>query len=262
MTFIKEHKGKYRKVLFKKRMSSNFTYDSNSTTGSSTSSVHRNQPRRTGFIQELPPDTESYPIAGFSDNMATTIKTAKIPDLFTTLPPVRDLHNTQTSILQDETIEEILPFHQNNLELPINSHGLPHLDRKRHIAFLHKNLRTLPAAFTAADASRPWMFYWALAGLATMGESIDGYRESIVNTVAAIQHPEGGFGGGHGQMSHLAPTYAVLLSLAMVTGNAGERERREGLEVVDRRSMWEWLGRLKQRDGGFQMSVGGEEDVR
>lgn len=25
---------------------------------------------------------------------------------------------------------------------------------------------------------------------------------------------------------------------------------------------WRWLGDLKQPDGGFQMSVGGEEDVR
>ena len=25
---------------------------------------------------------------------------------------------------------------------------------------------------------------------------------------------------------------------------------------------WRWLGELKQSDGGFRMSVGGEEDVR
>ncbi|EHL00668.1 putative protein farnesyltransferase subunit beta [Glarea lozoyensis 74030] len=64
-------------------------------------------------------------------------------------------------------------------------------------------------------------------------------------------------------MSHLAPTYAVLLSLVMVAGgDVSEDERREVLELVNRRAMWKWLGRLKQRDGGFQMSVGGEEDVR
>lgn len=27
-------------------------------------------------------------------------------------------------------------------------------------------------------------------------------------------------------------------------------------------SRWRWLGELKQSDGGFRMSVGGEEDVR
>jgi protein farnesyltransferase subunit beta len=34
------------------------------------------------------------------------------------------------------------------------------------------------------------------------------------------------------------------------------------LDVIDRKSMWKWLGALKQPDGGFQMSVGGEADVR
>jgi protein farnesyltransferase subunit beta len=73
--------------------------------------------------------------------------------------------------------------------------------------------------------------------------------------VRPMQHPEGGFGGGAGQMAHLAPTYAVILALSMVGGD-------EALELVDRRAMWRWLGRLKQADGGFQMAVGGEEDVR
>ena len=37
------------------------------------------------------------------------------------------------------------------------------------------------------------------------------------------------------------------------------------LEDNDRISLvlrWRWLGELKQSDGGFRMSVGGEEDVR
>jgi len=33
-----------------------------------------------------------------------------------------------------------------------------------------------------------------------------------------MQNPTGGFGGGHGQMSHCASSYAALLSLAMVGG--------------------------------------------
>jgi protein farnesyltransferase subunit beta len=70
-----------------------------------------------------------------------------------------------------------------------------------------------------------------------------------------MQNETGGFGGGHGQMSHLAPTYAVVLSLAMVGGEAA-------LDIIDRKSMWRWLGTIKQQDGGFQMFVGGEEDVR
>ncbi len=76
-----------------------------------------------------------------------------------------------------------------------------------------------------------------------------------MNTVRPIQNATGGFGGGNGQMSHLAPTYAIVLSLALVGG-------REGLDIIDRKAMWKWLGSLKQADGGFQMVYGGEEDVR
>ena len=136
-----------------------------------------------------------------------------------------------------------------------NDRGVPHLDRKSHIQFLHKSLRTLPAPYVAADASRPWMFYWALAGLSAMGEDSSEYRERLISTVRPIQNVTGGFGGGNGQMSHLAPTYAIILALAIVGG-------REALDVVDRKAMWKWLGSLKQRDGGFQVTVGGEEDVR
>lgn len=70
-----------------------------------------------------------------------------------------------------------------------------------------------------------------------------------------MQSKTGGFGGGYGQYSHLAGTYAVLLSLALVGG-------KEAYEMVDRNAMWHWLGRLKQADGGFQVCEGGEEDTR
>lgn len=56
-------------------------------------------------------------------------------------------------------------------------------------------------------------------------------------------------------MAHLAPTYGTILALAMVGGT-------EAYESVNRRTMWHYLGRMKQADGGFTMADGGEEDVR
>lgn len=70
-----------------------------------------------------------------------------------------------------------------------------------------------------------------------------------------MQNPTGGFGGGHGQVSHLASSYAAILSLAMVGGS-------DAFALVDRKTMWQWLGNLKQSDGGFRVCEGGEEDVR
>ncbi len=51
-----------------------------------------------------------------------------------------------------------------------------------------------------------------------------------MQTFAPAQNSSGGFGGGHGQISHLAPSYAAVLSLAMV----GEKE---SVDLIDRRSL-------------------------
>ena len=190
----------------------------------------------------------------------TTLHQPSIPTLFTTAPLLQDALDTQTSLLQSSTVQKCLSFLLNTAvprTTPVNAHGIPHLTREKHIAFLHKTLSSLPSGYVSYDASRPWIFYWALAALSALGEhdAVAGYRDRLVATVRPLQHPEGGFGGGAGQMAHLAPTYAVILALAMVGGE-------EALGVVDRRAMWRWLGRLKQADGGFQMAVGGEEDVR
>jgi hypothetical protein len=47
----------------------------------------------------------------------------------------------------------------------------------------------------------------------------------------------------------------VVLALALVGGE-------DAYEVVDRKAMWKWLCSLKQPDSGFQVCLGGEEDIR
>jgi len=78
---------------------------------------------------------------------------------------------------------------------------------------------------------------------------------SALSSLKACQHPEGGFGGSHGHMAHLAPTYAALNTLALYGGD-------EAFEIVDRKKMYSWLMSIKQPDGGFVMHHGGEEDAR
>lgn len=77
----------------------------------------------------------------------------------------------------------------------------------------------------------------------------------MAHTFSLCQHPTGGFGGGFGQLPHLACTYAGVLSLAMVGGTAT-------YESINRKTMWHFIGRMKQADGGFTMAEGGEEDIR
>lgn len=177
-----------------------------------------------------------------------------VPSLFTLDPRIRDSLETQSSQVQNQTVDEVLPFLKGEHALG-NSYGVPHLDRERHVNFLHRMLGKLPGAFTAADPSRPWFFYWCLAALSLLGEDPSLYRERLVETVRPMQNASGGFAGGFGQTSHLATTYATVLSLALVGGE-------DAYEAVDRRAMWKWLCSLKQPDGGFQMALGGEEDVR
>ncbi len=179
-----------------------------------------------------------------------------IPDHFTRAPLVRDGLVTDTSEDQDETAESCLAAAAGvRAANPVNRHGVPHLDRARHARFLHQSLGALPGTFLGYDASRPWILFWCLNGLWLLGEDVAPYRTRLVETARSMQNAGGGFGGGHGQASHLATTYAVVMALAVVGGDAC-------YEAVDRRVLWKWLCALKQADGGFQMSVGGEEDVR
>ncbi|KAJ6188803.1 hypothetical protein N7519_003711 [Penicillium mononematosum] len=180
-----------------------------------------------------------------------------IPALFTQPPPIRDPLITETIDLQNATLEKCLPFLKgiHSTQKDFNDHGVPALQRDLHISYLYDALEDYPEGFVAMDASRPWIVYWALAGLAMIGEETTRFRERVITTLRPMQNRTGGFGGGHGQTSHLAGSYAAVLSLAMVGGE-------EAFGLVDRHAMWQWIGRLKQPDGGFRVCEGGEEDVR
>jgi protein farnesyltransferase subunit beta len=211
------------------------------------------QPASSFIIRELPSDSDQPTDRFWADMPAAAI----IPDLFTSWPPIRDSLETESSQLQDETIEEILPFLSGTSKefKSYNAYGIPHLIREKHIRFLHKCIGPLPEPYRGADAGRPWFFYWSICALCSLGEDVTSFRKPLISTVKWMQNESGGFAGGQGQMSHLAPTYAVVLALSMVGGD-------EALDLIDRKAMWQWLGILKQADGGFQMSIGGEEDVR
>ncbi|EER24306.1 protein farnesyltransferase beta subunit, putative [Coccidioides posadasii C735 delta SOWgp] len=181
-----------------------------------------------------------------------------VPALFTQFPAIRDDLDTETSRVQEDTVKQCLPFLKGvaqSLYGPFNEHGIPSLYRDVHVAYLYDALEEYPGKFVGLDASRPWMMYWALTGLYLLGADVTRLRKRVISTAAPMQNPTGGFGGGHGQMSHCASSYAVILSLATVGG-------AEAFSLVDRVAFWKWLGQLKQPDGGFQVCLGGEEDVR
>lgn len=104
------------------------------------------------------------------------------------------------------------------------------LEKSRHIQWLVSLLNPLPAPYTSLDASRPWLLYWVTHSLALMNAQLDPtLKRRAVETIKSFWNPaEGGFGGGPGQMAHLAPTYASVSALCYL-GGPGED--------------WDWIDR-------------------
>ncbi|KAL2040809.1 hypothetical protein N7G274_006267 [Stereocaulon virgatum] len=179
----------------------------------------------------------------------------QVPDLYTTLPPIKDTLTTDTSVSQDNIIQRCLPHlsASGSSVFSVNGQGIPSLERENHIDFLHSTIEN--ARYIPYDSVRPWVLYWSLTALSLLGENVETYQQRVVETLSACQNLGGGFGAGHGQLSHVATSYAAVLSLAIVGGS-------ESLDMIGRRALWRWLGQLKQSDGGFSLCVGGEEDVR
>ncbi|KNG45906.1 CaaX farnesyltransferase beta subunit Ram1 [Stemphylium lycopersici] len=187
---------------------------------------------------------------------ATTEEQANIAYLESIRIPIRDRLITETTEAEDETARVILPYLEGNPNgYTLNDFGIPKLQRDRHAAMLKKIIGDYPAQAAAMDAARPWIVYWALQSMTALGIDISSYQKRVAHTFSLAQHPDGGFGGGYGQYGHLACTYAAILSLATAGGEVTYK-------TINRKTLWHFLGRIKQADGGFTMCQGGEEDIR
>ena len=180
------------------------------------------------------------------------------------------------------------------------------LRREQHVVYLTKSLGALSGSYVSLDASRPWIVFWCLHGLALVGApaailaalrswntahdaggQLDPLHckeflppsspsppppyqlgveatsletpstEAIVEFLSQCQHPEGGFGGGPGQLAHTATTYAALAALVTVGGPGA-------LGSIGRESLMAFLTRMCVEDGegGMRVHEGGEVDIR
>ena len=130
---------------------------------------------------------EDSPIGSFSSDDADYLfprsspaihvdaRQPNVPPLFTVPPPLKE-HPTASSLLQDRTVQDCLPFLSGvaDSQSPFNEQGLPRLQRAEHIAYLHNNIRK---TWTPYDAARTWVLYWALCALTLLGEDVECYRE-------------------------------------------------------------------------------------
>ncbi|DAZ97616.1 TPA: hypothetical protein N0F65_002235 [Lagenidium giganteum] len=137
-----------------------------------------------------------------------------------------------------------------------NAELKPRLMREKHVEYLRRGLSHLSAGFVALDASRPWICYWIFHALELLDAFPHDLEQRAIDTLKKFWHPDGGFGGGPGQLGHTATTYATCLSLAMIG-------TPEALDVVDRQALYRFfMGRKDPATGAFSAHEGGEVDIR
>lgn len=130
------------------------------------------------------------------------------------------------------------------------------LRRDQTVNFLLRGLKNLSEGFECLDASRPWLVYWIIHSLELLNVSLEGQQKTdTIQFLAKCQNPDGGFGGGPGQVPHLAPTYAAVNALIILGGE-------EAYQIINRKTLAQWMDRLRQDDGSFIMHIGGEVDIR
>ncbi|XP_021299333.1 protein farnesyltransferase subunit beta [Herrania umbratica] len=130
------------------------------------------------------------------------------------------------------------------------------LQRENHVEYLTNGLKHLGPSFCVLDANRPWLCYWIIHSIALMDEFVDPELEdNTIDFLSRCQDPNGGYGGGPGQMPHLATTYAAVNSLVTLGGD-------KALCSINREKLYTFLRRMKDPNGAFRMHDGGEIDVR
>lgn len=128
--------------------------------------------------------------------------------------------------------------------------------RDKHIEFLTRGLNQLGPTYCVLDANRPWLCYWIIHSMALLGESP--YTELENNTVDFLSRCEdinGGYGGGPGQLPHLATTYAAVNTLVTLGSDTS-------LRSINSEALHKFLLRMKDPCGAFRMHHTGEMDVR
>lgn len=122
--------------------------------------------------------------------------------------------------------------------------------------YLKRAFRGLGTSYSVLDSSRPWLCYWIMHSLAMLNQPLGpGMDRRTIDFLSRCQDPNGGYGGGPGQIAHLATTYAAVNTLVTIGGE-------KALASIDRNEVLRFLIRMKQPNGGFSMHDGGEVDVR
>ncbi|GMK58999.1 hypothetical protein CspeluHIS016_0700140 [Cutaneotrichosporon spelunceum] len=173
----------------------------------------------------------------------------------------KTLHDQRdTEVAIGEVLEDKQPADVPRAELPDATTVLRSVD---HVKYLGSTINSLPPTWVALDASKPWLIFWTVHSFDVLGVLLpQDIKNRAINTLLHFLHPSGGFCGGaaNSQIPHLLPTYAAVVSLAIVghSGPGGGWDRLVGA----RQSIYDFFMRCKRPDGSFVVCQGGEVDVR
>lgn len=147
---------------------------------------------------------------------------------------------------------------QNEINNKLKTGACNKLDRKKHIEKLIQGLTgQLPKHYEVLVPGQTWAVYWITHSLALLEQPnfLDTVIEDVIEFIKQCEHPDGGYGGGPGQIAHLATTFAAVNALITIHSD-------EALESIDRASLIRFLHKMKQSDGSFTMHEDGEIDSR
>ena len=142
------------------------------------------------------------------------------------------IKDSETTVLQTELEETVREMYLKNDEeeddcgarrtSPTTSSSRTkrtfNLERTKHVEYCLRNVRELHPTYVSLNSSRTWIVYWLVHSLGVLGELDleEDLRADVVEFLASCQHESGGFGGGPGQLAHLAPTYAAMSALVTI----------------------------------------------
>ncbi|KAI4469004.1 geranylgeranyl transferase type beta subunit [Holotrichia oblita] len=171
----------------------------------------------------------------------------------------RNWKDIEKDLFNDEDIETLTSVEQINVESNIKrlyqslgsrcrvDNSLPKLITAEHEKYLRQCLTYLPAGYVNLDASRTWMCYWIVHSLSLLEVELPEQQlNNIVDFIGKCQCPTGGFGGGPGQLPHLATTYAAV-NISLLCNRVG---------------LQSFLWSLRSPEGAFCMHRDGEVDIR
>lgn len=162
---------------------------------------------------------------------------------------------SEQQIAVESSVEEVYLTFDRIRELVVNP-DFPELYRERTIHYSMKLLLKGKIPHEFYDCSRAWLCYWNIHILSLLNHELDdNYKRDVIQFVTKLQNESGGFGGGPGQFSHLAPTYACVNALCTIG-------TEEAYKAINRRTLLQFLNEVRVGDGSFYMHIGGEIDMR